>query len=73
MTYIAAKDSSDRVAKVIYQSKDTKTTKTLMGASICWAAAEADIQFTTFNLSALKKQCLIFNNIGATSLNISYS
>ena len=44
-----------------------------MGASICWAAAEADIQFTTFNLSALTKQCLIFNNIGATSLNISYS
>jgi len=28
MTYIAAKDSSDRVAKVIYQSKDSKTTKT---------------------------------------------
>jgi hypothetical protein len=28
MTYIAAKDSSDRVAKVIYQSKDAKTTKT---------------------------------------------
>ena len=28
MTYITAKDSSDRVAKVIYQSKDSKTTKT---------------------------------------------
>ena len=28
MTYVAAKDSSDRVAKVIYQSKDAKTTKT---------------------------------------------
>jgi len=28
MTYIAAKDSSDRVAKLIYQSKDSKTTKT---------------------------------------------
>jgi len=28
MTYIAAKDSSDRVATVIYQSKDAKTTKT---------------------------------------------
>ena len=28
MTYNAAKDSSDRVAKVIYQSKDAKTTKT---------------------------------------------
>ena len=27
MTYIAAEDSSDRVAKVIYQSKDAKTTK----------------------------------------------
>ena len=26
MTYIAAKDSSDRVAKMIYQSKDAKTT-----------------------------------------------
>jgi hypothetical protein len=31
-----------------------------MGASICWTATGADIQFTTFNLSALKKQCLIF-------------
>ena len=28
MTYIAAEDSSDRVAKVIYQSKDAKTSKT---------------------------------------------
>ena len=28
MTYIAAKDSSGKVAKVIYQSKDAKTTKT---------------------------------------------
>jgi hypothetical protein len=28
MTYNAAKDSSDRVAKVIYQSKDAKTSKT---------------------------------------------
>ncbi len=28
MTYIAAQDSSDRVAKVIYQSKDAKTSKT---------------------------------------------
>jgi len=28
MTYIAAKDSSDRVAKVTYQSRDAKTTKT---------------------------------------------
>ena len=28
MTYNAAKDSSDRVAKVIYQSKDAKTNKT---------------------------------------------
>ena len=32
----------------------------LMGASICWAAAEADTQFTIFYLSALKKQCLIY-------------
>jgi hypothetical protein len=31
----------------------------LMGASICWAAYEADTQFTIFDLSALKKQCLI--------------
>ena len=28
MTYIAAQDSSDGLAKVIYQSKDSKTTKT---------------------------------------------
>ena len=28
MTYVAAEDSSDRVGKVIYQSKDAKTTKT---------------------------------------------
>ena len=28
MAYIAAEDSSDRVAKVIYQSKDAKTSKT---------------------------------------------
>jgi hypothetical protein len=28
MTYVAAQDSSDGVAKVIYQSKDAKTTKT---------------------------------------------
>jgi mRNA interferase MazF len=32
-----------------------------MGASICWAAYEADTQFTLFDLSALKKQCLISN------------
>jgi len=31
----------------------------LMGASICCAEAEADTQFTIFDLSALKKQCLI--------------
>jgi hypothetical protein len=32
-----------------------------MGASICYAEAEAeaDKQFTIFDLSALKKQCLI--------------
>jgi hypothetical protein len=29
-----------------------------MGASICCAEAEADTQFTIFDLSALKKQCL---------------
>ncbi len=28
MTYVAAQDSSDGVGKVIYQSKDAKTTKT---------------------------------------------
>jgi hypothetical protein len=28
MTYVAAQDSSDGIAKVIYQSKDAKTTKT---------------------------------------------
>jgi hypothetical protein len=28
MTYVAAQDSSDGVAKVIYQSKDANTTKT---------------------------------------------
>jgi len=27
MTYVTAQDSSDGVAKVIYQSKDAKTTK----------------------------------------------
>ena len=31
-----------------------------MGASICWAAAEADTQFANFDLSALEKQLLIF-------------
>jgi hypothetical protein len=31
-----------------------------MGASICCAEAEADTQFTIFDLSALKKQCLDF-------------
>jgi hypothetical protein len=31
-----------------------------MGASICCAEAEADTQFTIFDLSALKKQCLIY-------------
>jgi len=30
-----------------------------MGASICCAEDEADTQFTIFDLSALKKQCLI--------------
>jgi len=30
-----------------------------MGASICWTAKKADTQFTIFDLSALKKQCLI--------------
>jgi len=30
MTYVAAQDSSDGLAKVIYQSKDAKTTKTKM-------------------------------------------
>ena len=30
-----------------------------MGDSICWAAYEADTQFTIFDLSALKKQCLL--------------
>ena len=30
-----------------------------MGGSICWAAYKADIQFMLFNLSELKKQCLI--------------
>ena len=31
-----------------------------MGASICWAAAEADTQFANFDLSAQEKQLLIF-------------
>jgi len=31
----------------------------LMGASTCCAEAEPDTQFTVFDLSALKKQCLI--------------
>jgi len=37
-----------------------------MGASICCAEAEADTQFTIFDLSALKKQCLIFNKRRST-------
>ena len=32
-----------------------------MGASTCCAEAEADTQFTIFDLSALKKQCLILS------------
>jgi hypothetical protein len=32
----------------------------LMDTSICWAEAEADTQFTIFDLSELKKQSLIF-------------
>jgi len=32
-----------------------------MGASTCCAEAEPDTQFTVFDLSALKKQCLISN------------
>jgi hypothetical protein len=35
-----------------------------MGASICWAAAEADTQFTIFDLSAPEKQLLIFQHLG---------
>jgi hypothetical protein len=31
----------------------------LIGVSICWAAAETNTQFTIFDSSALKKQCLI--------------
>jgi hypothetical protein len=30
-----------------------------MGASISWAEAETDTQFTIFDSSVLKKQCLI--------------
>jgi 7-keto-8-aminopelargonate synthetase-like enzyme len=37
----------------------------LMGASICCAAAEAGTQFTVVDLSALKKQYLIFSPIVA--------
>jgi len=32
----------------------------LIGVSICWAAAETDIQFTIFDPSSFKKQYLIF-------------
>ena len=32
----------------------------LIGISICWPATETDTQFTTFDLSALKKKYLIF-------------
>jgi hypothetical protein len=44
MTYVAAQDSSDGVAKVIYQSKDAKTTKTFdapvssTGQALDWLA-----------------------------------
>jgi hypothetical protein len=37
-----------------------------MGASICCAEAEADTQFTIFDLSALKKQCLISKPLEST-------
>jgi MFS family permease len=39
-----------------------------MGASICCADAEADTQFTIFDLSALKKQCLIFSMVMVADL-----
>jgi hypothetical protein len=32
----------------------------LVGVTICWAAAEADTQFTRFDLSAFEKQYLFF-------------
>jgi hypothetical protein len=35
-----------------------------VGVSICWVAAEADIQFIIFDLTALKKQYLIFKGQG---------
>jgi len=33
----------------------------LMGAAICWAAAQADTHFANFDLAALEKQRLISN------------
>jgi hypothetical protein len=36
-----------------------------MGASIGWAAAEADTQFAVFDSSALKKQLFIFPPAGS--------
>ena len=35
----------------------------LMGASICCALAETDTQFTILALSAMKKQCIIFDKL----------
>jgi len=57
MTYIAADQSADSVAKVIYKSKDGTSTKTF-DASICWVAAEADTQFAIFLATHRKSNAL---------------
>jgi hypothetical protein len=38
MTYVSAQDSSDGIAKVIYQSKDAKATKTF--EALDWLAQQ---------------------------------
>jgi hypothetical protein len=75
MTYVAAQDTSDGLAKVIYQSNPPQKinvhSKTgfgyldrygsvLIDASICCAAADADTQYSICESSALKKQFPIF-------------
>ena len=48
MTYVAAQDSSDGVGKVIYQSKDAKTTKTFDApVSSTWQALDWLAQLVT--------------------------
>jgi len=54
MTYVAAQDTSDGIAKVIYQSKDAKTSKTF--DALDWLAQLA----THINsVSRIATQCVV--------------